>query len=1100
MIDGLNEQQRAAVEWSGGPLIVLAGPGTGKTRVIIARIARLIEGGADPRTIMGLTFSVKAAEEMRSRLAAAVAPRAAEAVTLSTFHAFGRGIIARFGDFVGLSPAPTIMDSARVKRLLRRIVRELNLFPELLASGREPVLDRLAGFVSQCRNAAKSPAEARACGEAWVKRAAANEAGLEGDALEAERLRARAFEQASRAFERFDAECARLGLATFDDFLAQPIRILREKPQPGVFLRDEIRHIVVDEFQDVNPAQLELLRALAPPSTTPDLCVVGDDDQAIYSFRGADTHAFSRFASIWAGAETIPLTTSHRCAPPILAAANAVIRRAASRFAPDKTIEAAPDAPRGSAEGVLLAKKRKEGEIIAAMILADRAANADRAWSSYAVLARTNTVRDEVAAALEVDGIPVDLRRPSSPLDDAAVLDLLAWARLIVDPSSVIDARRLLLRPPMNAPLDAVTAWEHEWGALRAESPAYGEFLEGRDHESARRLAYLLRELRGRAALAPADAMIEEIIRRAGLARAESLTIAGRAARVEALAAVLAFARDRQAHLDPPGDLSEFLSYYADLDEKDRLFRVKGDESLDSSGGEAGERSGGIDAVTVLTAHSAKGLEFDTVFVARVRPGGFPGKDQNRAPPIEIPVGFRTAGAHEPDERGDEERRLFYVACTRAKRRLVLLAEERKTISKSIDYFNELTRETPGLELPVTEDEAWLKQAAAARDGEAGPPPETEEAPEPVAPASRRRALLDRAARRAHHQALAALHDATRPGTDEAALASIESRLVESARALAAIARLDAEGAIPPEFRAPEWARRIASLLDRPEAATLAARRPEPPLELSYSHLTDYEACPRCYYVKYLLRLDEPRSAELTLGTIAHEALNRFMAEFTRAESEADRPDALPGRERLLAIGEEAYRRHAALAGNGDDELRARLMAQLGLYWEKLHDPTAQTIELERAFTILHPRGGHAHRLKGKVDRIDRLADGRFRIVDYKTGRARSELSKPERSDPQMAIYAMALPSIVGGERDADDAPGRSGEPPAAHPGTAEYWILSTGERGVIDLSNLDLDNVRQRLDAMIDGLLAGRFEKEARHERTCKGLCWLFDEAALTV
>ncbi len=1097
MLDTLNPQQRDAVTWDSGPLIVLAGPGTGKTRVIIARIARLLEAGAEPESILGLTFSNKAAEEMRARLAAMVPPAVAERVTLSTFHAFGRRVIARFADYLGWTSSLDIADSAQVTRLLRSIIRAHNLFDHLAAQGRENVIPDLAKFIGTCRNAARSPADALKYAEQWraqlSHRAPTEPGSSAAEALAAERERCLTFEHAARAFDRFDRACAERGIATFDDLLTRPLELLEAKPIVGALLRTDIKHIVVDEYQDANAAQIELLRHLAPTSRTPDLCVVGDDDQSIYGFRGADTAAFTRFAALWPEHRTIALTTSYRSAPRILAAANAVITRANARFQPDKVITADPawwrETP-SSLEAVTVARSRSEPDVIASLIARDRERHPDRPWSSYAVLARSNGNAAAIAATLEVAGIPVDHRGESTPLDDPAVQDLLAWIEFTLDDSRAAAARRLLVRPPLSADVEQVRAWQDEWDhASRAAPLGFGEFL--RAHESipaVNRLITLLDQFRKLSQTDPADRVIEAIIRAAGLAHTEHLAPIDRAARVTNIAVVLRFARARQPRLDEPGDLREFLAYYRDLSDDEQQFRLHDDEATELADPSADAASGG--GVRVMTAHKSKGLEFDTVIISRVRPGkgGFPSPSETNDSHIDAPADFLGKPATAADH-ADEERRLFYVACTRAQRRLILLAQERKEITRNTDYFNELTLDAPDLEITRTTDTDWPSPDSSA---DSDPDPVTAAAP-PSGRDARRAAILDRALRRARHEAFAALHDAgaTRAASESSTLAHIEQSLARSARIIAALAHLRDHAALPPDADLPDWARAAADawrLGDDADSATAVTRPLTPPLELSYSKITDYQACPACFYVKHILKLGEAPTTELALGSTAHDALERFYREFRAAESDGS---PTPGKARLLAIAAEL-----AAAWKQDrlgiaDEQRAQLRQQLENLWHKLHDD-ALILDLERSFRLPYIYKGVRHTITGKIDRIDQLPTGGFRIIDYKTGQPLKKFREPEAGDLQMGLYALALPAVMNDPDAAIDADA----PPKsfALSGVAEYWLLATGDRGSIDFSRMKPAKLCKDINAVIDGLLAGRFDRTTK-ERECKGLCWILDD-----
>jgi len=1082
LLASLNDDQRRAVEWTDGPLIVLAGPGTGKTRVIIARIARLLAAGTDPETILGLTFSIKAAEEMRSRLAEAVGVATAQRVRLSTFHAFGKRVIDRFGDWIGLRPEPVLMDSALTRRLLRRLIREHNLFEDRVAQGREEVMDAVAKFIGACRNAGKLPEETLAFAELWNRRLSQPPAELaaDPDKLASERVKAAEFAENARAYALFDRACRDEGLFTFDDLLTLPLRLVREKRNVASILRDEARHVLVDEFQDVNAAQIELLRVLAPPvlpsGRAPDLCVVGDDDQAIYGFRGADPRAFDHFASIWNQHRTVALTVNYRSAAPIVEAANAIISRSSQRFAPDKRNVPDPkQANEGGVEGVVVSDDGMLGQVIAGMILDDRAKHPERELRRYAVVVRANSTLSAIVTSMQLAGVPVQIVGEGSPLDDHGVQDLLAWARLLTNQDDTASALRLLTRPPVLVPVHETQLWlaEHRLASYDGHAAGFADWViaEKSDSPGVIRFAKLLKDLREICARESADITVEAIVRRVDIVHAEALPARERAARVAHLVRVLRYVRDRQPHLEPPGDLASFLRYYDDLDREERQFRAPSREEIDAGGNDHDE-SDRPDAVQVLTGHKCKGLEFDTVFVAKVRPRGFPSLDREAEFP-DLPAEF--SGQAKRDHH-EEERRIFYVACTRARRRLVLLAKNKKGRGSAVDYFIELTQDTPGLELPVSKGQEWLERLG--RLDEAG----ELDKPSPATPRAARALLLAREIRRVRQDALAALHDAET--ASPAALMEIESSLARAARLIRGLAAIERGEAVPPAVApgSPE-SQRLAQVESRAEqcAAGFSFAGPmNAPLPLSYTAVTEYQRCPRCFYLKQVMGYVEPRTGELFVGSVIHGAIEAFLKEVTRAEDEGK---PAPGLERLLAIGDEHIRRATPRTQAFDGELIAQVRAQLRNYAEKLSD-NAQLFRTEGSVTFPYvaASGGPAHRFEAKIDRVDRLPDGRWRIVDYKTGKPSKALLEPQPDDLQLCIYAMALPRLI-------DPAAVEAEDVSLPEGVAEYWLLGTGQRGSIDLSELSIDKVRKKIDEAIAGMLSGSWPRGEKCRGHCEGI-----------
>ncbi|MEO0629823.1 MAG: ATP-dependent helicase, partial [Planctomycetota bacterium] len=692
ILDGLNDRQREAVLHRDGPLIVLAGPGTGKTRVITHRIAHLIEQGARPDTIAAMTFTNKAAGEMRERLTGLVG-LAGEEIAAGTFHSLGLRWLARFGDTIGVRSHLQLIDSAQRKDLLEEAVLDAaaaGLIPasRLAQGGPGEVANHAWQWIERLRTNAVFASDAISLAQRWRDLIKQPPEGWDGERIDAERARLGAFAEAVEIYARFETTCASKGLATFDDYILLPIRILRESAEAAAIIRDETRHVVVDEYQDVNGAQLELLKLIAPAGPTRDICVVGDDDQAIYGFRGSDTRAFDHFAQVWTDATTITLDANYRSTPAIVSGSQRIISKAESRFVADKSLEARGDHADDTSpiEAVHVDKATPWGGVIAPMILADRAEH-DRGFDAYAVIASTHDKLDEIADQLSLAGIPVSRSRRASALDDEAVQDLLEWIRLLVE-GQAYSATRLLTRPPIRMERGEAMRLRKEHhrvvsraNAEGAEPPPFMAWVRDKDDESVSRLVALHDEFASRAANAPAHEVIAAIIERTGLAHAELLPTRERSRRVAHLVSVLRFARELAPRLSPPGDLGAFWEHYQRLDERDQTFR--GMSSIDEDAQPEFEGEG----VRLITAHQSKGLEFDTVFVPNIGTG--PGQ-LGRAKPSDRPELPTELTGDEPTPAKDELRRLFYVAMTRAERRLILMAHPAKSRSKSLHMFQEL--------------------------------------------------------------------------------------------------------------------------------------------------------------------------------------------------------------------------------------------------------------------------------------------------------------------------------------------------------------------------------------------------------------------------
>lgn len=1067
----LNQAQRQAVEYEGGSLVVLAGPGTGKTRVIVHRVAHMINHrGVAPEHIAALTFTNKAADELRARLGELVGPSAADAVYAGTFHRFGLILLRRFADLAQLPSTPQIMDSAQQRRLLRSLVSEHSLFSQALGGGMEAIVDESIKAISELRNAGLEPAGARA----RLSELLATPAIEEGPRAELQR-----YADHVRLFELFDSACAQRGLISIDELITRPTRLLREHRLVREICRHDYAHVVVDEFQDLNQAQILLLTQLCG-SGDPDLCVVGDDDQAIYAFRGADEFAFRRFEEHWQSAKRVLLTENWRSGQTVIDCANAIIAESNSRFAPGKVIEV-PTERAGTASRVEFVACGDEAEgtdAIAAMILLDRHEHPDRPYTDYAVLARTNAEVERVAASLELEGIPVLVLRSADISSDEGVQDLLAWVSVVLEPEQTWAVRRLLARPPFGVDPLRLGRLErtHRAEASRLSPgdrmPPMAEWLCERFLDDtaiaphAIRLRDLARAFAASAASESADRTIHRIITEAGLVHADLPGGRTRAQRIEALVAVLRFVRERLPRLEQPRDLAAFQRYYNDLDKAEQSFASLLDDKVN------GPEQGGVgdeNGVRVFTAHAAKGLEFDTVFLPRCNPPhGYPKtrRDDSLVTPEAI-----ISDRPKPDPI-EEERRVFYVACTRAERRLVMMGKVPK--GKPSGTHLALPLVFNGL-VPRIEAEDLLQKAAECGLGSFASQQERSEIDRTSE--ATRRAVLVRARQRARLDASLALDAADRSGLEADPLSQVVERLKQSARLLAFIASLEDGQTSADELHPPDEA--AASLLHELEGLPIPSehdviRAPKPPLFLSYTAINDYLRCPRCYYVKHVLGLPEPTGPALRVGGVVHSALEKFYQRWREADAEGE---PTPGILELESIG------RAAFAGAHDPDEPfdqgelAQVLAQLRTMLEKLHDDSVQPLELEKRVEFPYKRGGHTHHLIAKLDRVDRTEDG-LRIVDYKTGNASKKLLEPDKADLQLGIYAIALDHLFAGEELS---------------GTAEYWLLAEGRIGSVQLGEINREKITGKIDEVIDGILAGKFERG----RECNEACCILDSVS---
>src|SRR5271170_4645699 len=669
----LNAAQRAAVEHGEGPLLVVAGAGTGKTRVITERIRNLLE--SDPtlagENILGLTFTNKAAGQMKSRVVKAAGERAG-GVWLSTFHSFCLEKILR-----AANPDIQPLDEIDHRILLRRNIAALGriLFRRLA----EPAefLKDFQTFFSRCQDELVTPDDYQRYVEELRRKHEARKKSFEPDALEIAEEHVARQEELARVYRVSERLLRERNLYTFGAQLLQAVETLRADADLLARMRDQYRYILVDEFQDTNIAQLELLWLLAGDRR--NILAVGDDDQAIYRFRGASFGSFTifleRFCEVGgalpaaaAKKTLVSLSQNYRSTQRILRVAGEMSsHNEKSPLLPPKKLTTQ------NSEGekirvVEFEKFEQEAHWVASEI--ERLHEAGAAWRSFAVLYRKHAHRAQLLDALRHRGIPFVIRK-FSILSSTLVRDLLAWLRLIAVPADNVACARVLAAPYWGLePRDLVRLAER---AEKNHRRPLGDELETAQHEAPfnergrlGELAQLLNQLRQSAKRSSATELLDGLI--AGLALAPLPSDQDR----YYLDRFVKFVKEWERKSEEK-QLRHFIEYLA------YFYEAGGDIALEEEISE--------DAVQLMTVHSAKGLEFPHVFILRVSKNDFP------SGPRKVVFEFPPAMMKEEQPKGDfqiqEERRLFYVAITRAERQLTLstLVNKRKKPSPFLDDF-----------------------------------------------------------------------------------------------------------------------------------------------------------------------------------------------------------------------------------------------------------------------------------------------------------------------------------------------------------------------------------------------------------------------------
>src|SRR6184192_1142698 len=649
----LNEAQRRAVRHGEGPLLVIAGAGTGKTRVITERIRHLLHSNPElsGETILGLTFTKKAAGEMKRRVVKTSGERG-KAVTLATFHSFCETLLK------DTDPQRVLLGKEDHWILLRRNLGRMKLdkYRQLAEPGE--FLNDFVEFFSRCQDELVSAEDYQQYANLLERELESERAVLDADTLaEREETVARQQEiaRAYRSSEELLREKKRVSLGSL---ITGAVALLETDAALRESLRQRFRYILVDEFQDTNIAQLRLLELLAGDAR--NIFAVGDNDQAIYRFRGASFGSFQLFLEKFTGWKAggdsgrfrVSLTENYRSTPNILRVATQVIgQNTVSADFPKKFLSARR--PEGEKIRIVeLGSEEEEAQWVASEL--QRMHSAGRRWIDFAVLYRQHAHRDELVRELAARKIPFVISRLSI-LDHPLVKDVLAYLRLIARPFDDIACARVLSAPAWNFQAKDLARLAER--AAKRRGTALYDALQAPQSElpfdgTKARLAPLLeclsqhrKSMRRRTAL---EIMVDLL---------EWLEVAQRASRQDHkyVARLTEFAKEWEPKSDTRG-LPEFIEYLDYFEQAGGVIALEDDAPAD--------------AVKLMTVHGAKGLEFPRVFVLRVNNKKFPAMERPRV--FEFPARLMKEGEPAEQFHIQEERRLFYVALTRAQERLTL--------------------------------------------------------------------------------------------------------------------------------------------------------------------------------------------------------------------------------------------------------------------------------------------------------------------------------------------------------------------------------------------------------------------------------------------
>jgi DNA helicase-2/ATP-dependent DNA helicase PcrA len=693
----LNEAQRRAITHGQGPLLVIAGAGTGKTRVITERVRHLLESDAAlaGENILALTYTKKAIGELKIRVAKAAGERG-KTVVIANFHSFCETILKEVDP--NLVPLEDVDHWILLRRNLARL--KLEKYRRLAEPGQ--FLSDFIQFFSRCQDELVSSEDYQRFADLLAGELEADKSALDDDTCQERAEQVALQQEIARAYRASEEILREKKAVALNGLIAEAVSLLKKDANRRRQLQERFKHVLVDEFQDTNIAQLELLHLLSAERR--NIVVVGDNDQAIYRFRGASFGSFKlflqRFAGWQEGEDSTPfrvaLTENYRSTPNILrVATQAISMNEISPEFPKKVLQP------NKAEGEKIRIVEMESPEDEAAWVADeleRIHNSGRRWRDFAVLYRQHAHRDQLVEELSRRKIPFVISNLSI-LEHPLVRDVLAYLRLIASPFDDISCARVLSAPAWGFTAERLVRLAERAGKRRGK-PLYDvlqspqaelpfEFSQGETTELLEFLAEQRKTMRRRTAREILGDLVEwlEVPQRAST---QDRKYVNRLAQ---------FMKDWEPKSETRG-LSEFVEYL---------------EYFEQAGGTLSlEDDAPGDAVQLMTVHGAKGLEFPHVFVLRVNSNAFPAR--NRSPLFEFPDRLMKEELPEGDFHIQEERRLFYVALTRAEDRLTMTTLREKK-SKVPVFIEDIVME-PGIKrrdvLQIAPKRKPKKEAEAA--------------------------------------------------------------------------------------------------------------------------------------------------------------------------------------------------------------------------------------------------------------------------------------------------------------------------------------------------------------------------------------------------
>ena len=975
----LNQAQKEAIEYTGGPLIIVAGAGTGKTTVITKKIAYILEKKlATPEEILALTFTEKSAAEMSDRVDSEINLGYIE-LQISTFHAFCQKILEQYGLDIGLSNKFKLLTEVDAWLLVRQNLDKFNLDYYRPLGNPTSHIHALISHFQKCKDELVSPQE-------YLKYA--EELNADKDNVELEG-KSRLTEIAN-AYHIYNQLLLDNNNLDFADLIFYTIKLLKERPAVLKLLQKRFKYILVDEFQDVNWAQYQLVQLLTGDKS--GLTVVGDDDQSIYAFRGASVSNILRFKDDFPQAKEVVLNENYRSNQSILDQAYNLIQnnnpdRLEIKLKVDKRLRAINNLD--FKESVIhIHRPTLDGEVKAVIdeIRKIKESDKDVVWDDFAILVRANSHSEPFISALEKAGIPYEFLGASGLYRQPLVLDCISFFKTLDNYRESSSVYRLLNLPVWK--LDEHDLQKFTYNAKK-KSISFYEALKnaaqfGLSKNGVEVTAKLLSLIHAGLQDAKTDKptiVLLHFLENSGMLK--YLTTVEVHQNREAIRQIYQLQEffeyiNKYESATPGASVANFLEHFNYVIESGDLGSLF--QPVDTP-----------DSVNIITVHKSKGLEFKYVFIINLVEDRFPGR--RRSDGIEIPPALVKEQLPEGDSHYQEERRLFYVAMTRAKERLYLTSAD--------DYggirTKKICRFLPEIGfgvIPTEVEESLLNS-----------------------PLGRGRGWLA--------DSLKSTNDQPTHGLEV--------------------------------FPAQEGSAEFVY---------------EPPKAFSFSQIKAYRTCPYQYKLAHILKIPTSGSANFSFGQSMHSTMQKFYEyvrelnktaqgslfvlpeKTTPSDSGAVKAPAL---EELLVFYDQSWIEDWYDNKNQREEYYKLGKEILRAFYDTEKAAWTIPVSLESGFTIKI----NNYLVRGRIDRIDQLEDGKLEIIDYKTGKSKEKVEGEDKD--QLLIYQVAINQLP--EYNNIGAPGK-----------LTYYYLNNNNKISFLGSDKEVEKVKERLVATIEKINSGNF------------------------